>query len=70
MSDPPDRDSGEEIPDPLPDLIANLDQAVAMAPHLAKMAMGWYDAFLGQGFDPKQSLYLTAVQIIQHPGSP
>lgn len=36
--------------DPVPALVAGIDQAIAMAPHLARMAMGYFSAFVDEGF--------------------
>lgn len=55
--------------DPLPAMIANLDQVIATAPHLARVARGLFDAFTGAGFAEKQALYLTASHLISTPGS-
>lgn len=54
--------------DPLPALRAELDQALAMAPELARMAWGYYETFKAQGFSDSQAVYLTACQIHQGPG--
>lgn len=56
--------------DPLPGLRAEIDQALEMASDLARMAKAWYDAFIEQGFAPRQALYLTAVQMKGDPGDP
>lgn len=54
--------------DPLPALRAEIDQSVAMAPEFARWARGQYDAFIAQGFNESQALYLTAVTIKDNPG--
>ena len=58
-----------EPDDPLPALIAELDQAMAMSPLLARTARSMYDAFKGEAFADKQALYLTAAQILGNPGT-
>lgn len=55
--------------DPLPALRAELDQVLAMAPELARMARGYFDAFKGEAFADAQALYLTAVQLKGTPGT-
>ena len=61
MGDPPE--------DPLPALIAALDQVLAMAPQLARVARGTFEAFTEAGFTESQALYLTAVQLQSDPGT-
>lgn len=63
MNDEPNDD------DPLPKLIAELDQAIATAPHLARVARGYFDAFTAEGFSDRQSLHLTATQLLSNPGT-
>jgi hypothetical protein len=54
---PPD----EERPvDPLPALIAEIDQALKMAGEMARVSRAHYDAYREEGFSDKQALYLTA----------
>lgn len=62
--------SGDEMnpEDPLPDLIAALDQVIAMAPQMARTARGYFNAFVAEGFMEKQALYLTACQLMDSPG--
>lgn len=55
--------------DPLHVLRAELDQALAQAPELARMTRGFFDAYRGENFSEAQSLYLTVTQIQQHPGT-
>lgn len=58
--------------DPLDELAmlrAQLDQAIALAPELARCARGYFDAFAECGFSEKQALYLAAAQMLQDPGS-
>lgn len=54
--------------DPLPDLQAGLDQALAMAPEIARATHGFYEAFHAEGFTEPQALYLAACQIHGGPG--
>jgi hypothetical protein len=61
-------DPREEPVDQLAAMRAELDQAIAMAPELARTARGYFDAFVGQGFTGNQALYLTAVQLQSSPG--
>lgn len=56
--------------DPLPKLLAEIDQALAMAPQLAKVAYGYHRAFQQEGFASKESLYLVACQLHSDPGRP
>ena len=59
----------EEPPvDPLPALLANIDQALSMAGELARLARGYYDAFKHAGFSDAQAVYLTACQLHGDPG--
>lgn len=62
-------DDDQQPDDPLPALLAALDQALSMAPQLARMARGYFDAFEHEGFTASQALYLTAAQIHSTPGS-
>lgn len=56
----------EEPVDPLVVLRAEIDQGIAIAPELARLAAGLYQAFLGEGFTEQQALYLVSRQIRQH----
>lgn len=56
--------------DPLPAMLAKVDQQVAMAPHLAKAAKGFHAAFVAEGFQPHEAVYLVAVQLMGDPGRP
>lgn len=49
--------------DPLPGIIASIDQSVQIVPHLARWAMALYESFTGAGFSEAQALELTANQI-------
>lgn len=55
--------------DPLPALRAEVDQAVAMSPELARMAGGLFRAFAEEGFSERQALYLTACHLHSSPGN-
>lgn len=62
----------EPEPDPLDELAmlrAQLDQAIALAPELARAARGYFAAFAACGFTDKQALYLAAAQLLQNPGA-
>lgn len=56
--------------DPLPAFRAELDQALMVAPELARVARGYFDAFTEEGFSVGQALFLTATQLLQKPGTP
>jgi hypothetical protein len=59
----------DETPqDQLAILRAQIDQSVALAPELARMAYGQFHAFVGEGFTADQALYLTACSLSQSPG--
>lgn len=61
----------DEMPhDPLPEIVAGIDQMLAMAPELARAARGYFDAFRAEGFSDAQAIYLTAAQLHSDPGSP
>ena len=53
----------EEPHDTLPELIAEIDQALMNTKHMARWARGLYDAFIEQGFTPDQALALTMNQL-------
>lgn len=55
--------------DPMPAILAQVDQTIATAPHIARMAHGYYQAFADEGFTDKQALYLTATQLHGTPGT-
>lgn len=46
--------------DPLPALIAELDQALKMAGQMARIVRAHYEAYLEEGFTDKQALFLAA----------
>lgn len=52
----------EEPHDPLPALIAEIDQALKMVPHQARAMREMYRALRAEGFAHKAALYLTACQ--------
>lgn len=58
--------------DPLPAMMAELDQAVAMvlanAANVAIAARGAYEAYVAEGFTERQALYLTACGLKDNPG--
>jgi hypothetical protein len=53
--------------DPLPKLIADIDQMIATAPRLGQAAWGFYEGFRAAGFTDNQSLFLVAVQLKDPP---
>jgi hypothetical protein len=55
--------------DPLPKMIADLDQALEMAGQVARMTRGHYEAFIEEGFNDKQALYL-AIAYLRGPSEP
>jgi hypothetical protein len=61
-------DDDEDPVDPLPQLRAEMDQMIAIMPEIARTGFNWYRAFMGEGFSDTQALYLTACELIQHPG--
>jgi hypothetical protein len=56
--------------DPLPAMRAELDQALMVASELARVARGYFEAFVAEGFTERQALYLTTTQLLQKPGEP
>lgn len=60
----------EPLDDPLPGLRAELDQAAMMIPEIARIARGFYGAFVAEGFSNRQALYMTVCQLLGDPGSP
>lgn len=62
-------DENDDELDQLAALRAGLDQSIAIAPEVARVTRGFFDAFVGQGFLPAQALYLAACQMFQNPGS-
>lgn len=53
----------EQPLDPLPALVATIDQAMKNAPILAKWAWAMFVAFKDAGFDDEQALRLTMNQM-------
>jgi hypothetical protein len=62
-------DDHEPQDDPLVALRAGLDQAIAMAPEIARTARGFFNAFAAEGFTESQALYLAACQMHGKPGN-
>lgn len=60
---------GHTPEDPLPAMIAMVDQLAMQAPLIARAAHAFYTGFAEAGFKESQALYLTACQLMQHPGS-
>lgn len=58
-----------DFDDPLPQIRADIDQAIATIPELVPLAKAWYDGFVDQGFSDRQALYLTACQMHSSPGN-
>lgn len=67
MSDHEHTPSPED--DPLPAMIAKVDQLAMEAPIVARCARAFFEAFNEAGFNEAQATYLTACQILQDPGS-
>lgn len=63
-------DHDQEPIDHLAILRAALDQALALAPELARTYRAYFEALQAVGFDDRQALYLTACQALQNPGTP
>lgn len=61
--------AGDDTPqDQLAILRAEIDQSIALAPEVARMAYGQFHAFRGEGFTADQALYLTACGLHSTPG--
>lgn len=56
--------------DPLPAMLASLDQALAMAPQIARIYRAMYDAFVAEGFTESQALWLAFAQVNASAGDP
>ena len=54
----------DEPEDKLPALIAEIDQAIANADHVARWGRGLYEAFIAEGFTEAQALRLTIAQMM------
>jgi hypothetical protein len=61
---------GGQPDDPLPGMIAEIDQLVAVAPQLARAVHGIYSAYRDQGFSDAQAIYLVAATISDNPLDP
>jgi hypothetical protein len=46
--------------DPLPKLLAEIDQALAISGELARYQRGLYEQYVEAGFTEKQALYMAA----------
>lgn len=55
----PERQDNDPI-DPLPGMIAALDQALEMAGEMARISRSYYLAYKEEGFSEEQALYLCA----------
>jgi hypothetical protein len=53
----------DEPHDPLPAMLADLDQALSMVPMLSSLHRGLYDGFRKEGFTDEQALRLTIAQM-------
>lgn len=62
-----DNDNAEPV-DPYPAIIADIDQALAMAGQVARVVRGNYEAFLAEGFTEKQALHAALVYVLSNPG--
>lgn len=62
-------DDTNSFEDGLAALRAELDQAIAVAPEIARAASGYFVAFTAEGFSEAQALYLVAIQL-KDPGPP
>lgn len=51
--------------DPLPALVAELDQMLKTIPMWAQVTKARYDGLIEIGFTPQQALYITAFQWVQ-----
>lgn len=59
----------DEPQDPLPAMMAALDQLRMEAPQIACVYRTYFDAFKSQGFRDAQACYLAAAQTLQNPGT-
>ena len=62
--------SEDDPVDPLPGIIAGLDQALAMAGEIARIHRHMFDNFRAKGFSDKQALYLAACVVNGGPKEP
>ena len=59
----------QNIPeDPLPAMIAALDQSLSVLPHLAHATWRCFEAYKAEGFTDSQAVYLAACQMHGGPG--
>ncbi len=62
---------GDHTPDdPIPKLLAEVDQLAAEAPIRAKIVRAVFDALVAEGFDQAPALYLTVAMVSGDPGRP
>jgi len=59
MDDDPRDEDDEEPTDPIPGLIASIDQMLAIMPQQARAAHGIYTEMLDVGFDGDDALTIT-----------
>jgi hypothetical protein len=59
----PEPDEEEEPIDPLPGLIASIDQMIQMSGQMARVVRAEYLAYLDEDFTHKEALYLAACRI-------
>ena len=53
---------GDLPEDPLPAMLADIDQGLAMLPHWAKVVHSQYEALRSEGFTPHHALYYLALK--------
>lgn len=56
--------------DPLPGILAAVDQALAMSAEISRVTRGFYDAFKDAGFTDAQALWLANAQFKNELGEP
>lgn len=56
--------------DPMPGVMAALDQVLALASEMARITRGLFDAYKAEGFSDQQAAYFTVCQIQQGAGPP
>lgn len=59
----------DDVIDPLPGMLAQLDQSLKYAALAAQMVRAQYDAYREQGFSDRQALYLAGMAL-NHPETP
>jgi 5-formaminoimidazole-4-carboxamide-1-beta-D-ribofuranosyl 5'-monophosphate synthetase len=52
--------------DPYPAMMAEIDQAIAVAPQMARAVKGYYAALTDEGFNEKQAAYFTAAYFTEN----